>query len=305
MIFRNTIGKILSKRNEVLLRNWRDSIGKNGNVLAVSVNHPSLGFFAHMNVLIRVLRAAEELKAIPNVRFVSTNYVDANRGDDWLRYFFDPIFPTSHPKLNLEIQTHRDLGLSRPDDLSLRGARDLLFRNFEIKPAVLSIVDRFCEQNGVDERTLGIHYRGTDKVAEAPRVAYSGILDAAAISLSTGLFDRIFIASDEAAFMNEAKVRFRSFSLLCHEVRRSTDNKPLHLSGDGNNYQMGLSALLDCLTLARCGSLTRTCSLLSSWASIFNPDISVTLVNASYEDCGWWPERVIANSAHLTNQWSS
>jgi hypothetical protein len=73
---------------------------------------------------------------------------------------------------------------------------------------------------------------------------------------------------------------------------------PVHLSGRlPGNFEMGRDSLINCLILSRCRVLVRTCSLLSSWASIFNPALDVVLLNESFEGKSWYPDRIIAHQA--------
>jgi hypothetical protein len=52
-------------------------------------------------------------------------------------------------------------------------------------------------------------------------------------------------------------------------------------------------ALVNCLLLARCRALIRTASFLSGWASVFNPELSVIMLNRPYQEALWFPDREV------------
>lgn len=292
------IDRLRRKARHLLVKNWYRLIGPNGGVLAIVIDNRHIGFFAHLNVVTRLLREAEERNATPIIYCESENYQDRALGNDWLAYFFAANSTvSSRPRKFIRIKTHRDLGLSRPDDLGLSEARDLLFRHFTIRPELIRQCDEFCALNGISSRSLAVHYRGTDKVSEAPRVDYEKIIGVVENAFLSGDHDRVFIATDEEAFLAAIVERLGRERVVYHDFTRSSGEIPLHLgSGGSHAYDIGRSALLDCMTLARCGAIVRTASLLSSWASILNPDLAVTLMSTAHENKSWWPERVIARS---------
>lgn len=55
------------------------------------------------------------------------------------------------------------------------GAR-ILNKYLRVKPHITSIVEDFWDRRGLSSRVLGIHFRGTDHSAEAPRVSYEHCL---------------------------------------------------------------------------------------------------------------------------------
>lgn len=298
-----TIDRLRRKTQHLLVSNWDRLIGPNGGVLAIVINNRHMGFFAHLNMVTSIIREAEERNVTPIIYCESENYQDPDLGKNWLGYFFEAQDKvSSRPRKFVRICTDRDLGLSRPDDLGLQEARALLFRHFAIKPEIMRQCDEFCALNRVSSRSLAVHYRGTDKVAEAPRVAYQKILEVVEQTLQTGNHDRVFVATDEQAFAAAIVDRLGAQRVVYYDFARSSGEAPLHRGTGGSHaYDMGRSALLDCLTLSRCGAIVRTASLLSSWASIFNPDLPVTLMSAAHDNRSWWPERVIARSHALLN----
>ncbi|MDB6000439.1 MAG: hypothetical protein JWP52_2138 [Rhizobacter sp.] len=251
---------------------WQLTIPFNNGHFSVVIDNPEIGMFAHLNVAIRILRYADENGLRPDLRFVSANYADPERESDWFNYHFEKVDAPSikRPRHSLTIKTHRDLKLSRPDDLTLQQARDLLFKYIRIKPEITEQVDAFCSQHGIGANSLAVHYRGTDKSTEAPRVRYDAVIQAIEKTIEArGVSGPIFVASDEQRFVDTLLEHFPSGMVVAFEdSARSDGTSPLHLTHRGaGNFAMGRDALINSLLLSRCSTIVRTCSLLSSWSS--------------------------------------
>ena len=66
--------------------------------------------------------------------------------------------------------------------------------------------------------------------------------------------------------------------VVCLEMHRSVDGTPIDVI-QGDNWNKGRDAVLDCLLLSRCDVLVRTASNLSLCAGFFNPRLPVVLLN--------------------------
>jgi hypothetical protein len=297
----NIRSKIEAVRRGLVKRFWQRTIALNDGRLAIRINEPHIGFFAHLNVVVRILSLAENIGAKPEIECISANYRQEGMTENWLSYFFEYNQPQGKSAfLCNEIRTHRDIGYDHDENISLEKANSLFFDYFTIKTDVLDIVNVFCRDMQIDARSLAVHYRGTDKKQEAPRTNYNHIIKIIRQQFETSSHTNIFVASDEQNFVLEMIDQFGREIVKFHAFERSSNDTPMHLAGSAiGGYDRGLSALADCLTLARCGAIVRTASLLSSWASVFNPGLPVTLASKSYEDRSWWPERLIAETAEI------
>ena len=211
----------------------------NDNILAVDI-HGANGFFAQLNWCLRVLFFCEANNLIPYLKLTSLNYVDEATGHDWFQYFFlnrafrDTQTPEYLPRLVTKIHDIEELGL--PDwcftELHLHHASKLVNRYIEIKSGVTRHVDQYCETYFRDRVVLGIHFRGTDKVAEAPRVPWEycrltvcNYLDA------HPEVEALFVASDEAPFVEYVVREFPGLEVLSHDdLCRSSGNVAVHMS---------------------------------------------------------------------------
>ncbi len=133
-----------------------------------------------------------------------------------------------------------------------------------------------------DHFVIGVHYRGTDKVLEGPRLEYYKV----AASVFQYVIDyklkdfKVYIATDESEFLKFMKSLFGP-RVLYIPAFRSVTHEPTHLVNN-NPYRQGEEALMDCLLLSHCQVLFRTTSNLSLWSTYFNPYLTVIPLSNRY-----------------------
>ncbi|TGX48674.1 hypothetical protein E5A73_20925 [Sphingomonas gei] len=270
----------------------------------VEFTNARIGFFAQMNFCLNVAYYAEMTGRRVFITLSSANYRDPEHGPNWLHYFFEELH-SSRPRKNrdkrIRIRDCCQLPFNT-DAFSLQSAHDLFFRHFAIRPDITAALKYEAERMGVDDSTLGVHYRGTDKYLEAERVARSTAI-AKIRSLLQGdpSVGKVFVASEDAIFVRMMHAEIATVPVVSlSDAVRSEDDSPVHLSGlRPGNRAMGRDALLNCLMLARCGRLVRTTSFLSAWSVIFNPAIRVSMLNQPRPECLWFPETRILEEAAL------
>lgn len=251
--------------------------------LVVKNPHQS-GFFATFASVLGALNMYDQGSyAGIKVTLDSQIYRDPKKGPNWWNYFFKPITlgdPTKEPYTFTFDDTHHLIttGLN----LTRTRAKELIDRYIHIKPEIEHEVNEFIAQNFSHCFVIGLHYRGTDKIAEAPRVSYEKAISD--INWIIGLLHleganfKIFVASDEQEFVDFIN-RCYPGRIINTNFIRSTNNIALH-SGMyyQSNFQKGKEALLDCLLLSRCGFLIRTESCLSKISEYFNPHLQVHIL---------------------------
>ncbi len=246
-------------------------------------------------------------------------YYDPTHGPNWWEYYFEPVYKNLElasttarcvflepaeldasldPSLNFIDSSLEDpsLGMSLSIESSLRDelnqlaaairmqipredAALLLKKHIKVKEHILEEVENFAAENFQDHFIIGVHYRGTDKSTEAPRVTYRQAEQAVWQQLSklTHAHYKIFVATDEQPFLNYMAAKFPG-KVICTEATRSINFKSVHHSAQ-NQYDVGRQAIVDALLLSKCSLLIRTSSNLSLWATFFNPDLPVILLN--------------------------
>ncbi len=301
---------IKTKIKKVLL-----SIGRvgfeilNPKIFPISVNSDT-GFFAQLNWCAYILSYCEEVKKSPAIQLTSRLYT-IQPGDNFLDYFFDHSQLSERQTLRAKTWkrlSHRARHIKEFPKISdqrigmtLEKANHLFSSNFTLKPDLAAYVEQFVESHFERGKTLGVHFRGTDKKEEAARVDW----ESAANTVSEYLLQNpetevLFISSDESSFIEWLSNKFSSeLKVVFHDDKeKSVSGKPIHLNAsEGCAYTKGREALVNCLLLSRCDFLIRSASFLSGWASVFNPDMGVTMLNKPYDSKLWFPDSKVSEKS--------
>ncbi len=129
-------------------------------------------------------------------------------------------------------------------------------------------------------RTLGVHYRGTDKQTASwdsnPISAANYILLIEEFLAENRSFDSIFVGTDEPSFIQHlsSAVRLPVLTLGAAEFHMASDHAT-------SRREKSDRALLDCVLLSRCHTVIETSSALPSFTKLFNPELPVYRCAAS------------------------
>ena len=126
-------------------------------------------------------------------------------------------------------------------------------------------------ENMISGKTLGVHVRGTDynnKDYDHPTcVTKNQYIEAAKTALKENEFDRIFLATDEEAAINDFKKEFGEKVVYYEDTFHSPDGNPIHLTANDrkdHKYLSGLEVLRDMYTLSYCNGLIAGISMVST-----------------------------------------
>ena len=294
---------------------WRIPMALNRGVMSVELQATGVGLFATLTQVLYLLVYCDRHKIIPHVRLSGSHYINPEIGPDWFDYYFENTAFSSTNNLrrrprythyvdNLDelgiggyfLPTFTDLGTTITD------AHKIFFRYVQIKADILAAVDTFSATYFHERHVLGVHYRGTDKHSEAPRVSWESFHQALSDYLASHPeVNAIFVASDECSFIEKVKLHFSDIEVVTHEDNyRSDDGLAIHSASiKGDNYKKGRDAIINSLLLSKCSALMRTTSALSGWASILNPEIPVVLLNRPYDHTSWFPETEVLKVASV------
>lgn len=252
-------------------------------------NNPNQGMFAAANQVLGQLYLFETGQ-LPKVSGLSIDfdkyglYYDPDYGLNWWTYYFEPICVGEKGNAKLVYPTRKQYfeAWERRLMMSRKTAAQVIKKYVHIKPHILKKVDAFIAENFLDYYIIGIHYRGTDKKKEAPRVSYDVVFNEIEKHIPQEEPYLIFIATDEIGFLEDSKERYsnRVVALATHR----SDNCILGVHFENkNNYIIGEEALMDAYLLSKSDLLIRTSSNLSLWSTYFNPDLPVILLNQRYK----------------------
>ncbi len=253
-------------------------------------DHDKPGFFAAFNSILAALDFCEQHNAVLGVDFQKGGwYYDPQQGPNWWSYYFDqPRLPSKTPIKEIKRFKAWQKSLIFIEGLftiSKMRAHELIKRYIRIKKPIQKIIDTFYAEHMKDYYMIGIHYRGTDKIEEAPRVTYEQVLNVLQKEIDNQAIKpyKIFIATDEQAFLGFMQDIYGS--LICSiDALRSTDDNPVHMNETLNSYKKGQDALIDCILLSKCNLLIRTASYLSETSQMFNPHMLVIHLNRRYNE---------------------
>ena len=144
-------------------------------IMAVDIkSHLEIG--AKLEWVLEILAFCEEKKLTPQFKFT---YPDSDKNENYFESFFeiknkcyqnDSVeFITIHSIGELELEKNYD------QILNIKLASSLINKYLVIKNDVLQEVDEFCLGHFANRKVLGVHYRGTDKSQEAPRVTFHNV----------------------------------------------------------------------------------------------------------------------------------
>lgn len=276
---------------------------RNHGLVAVNLDTDK-GMFAQLNWCLYIFSYCELQQKIPYIILSSSLYTDSKHGDDWFSYFFfNPSITLEHTKLVnngrvrvSHIRHIRDLGISKESyNVSLIYAAYLVRKYLNIKQHIQEKIDRYCRENFDGMTVLGVHYRGSDKLKEAPRVDWVRFKNIIQDHLEKHKkINCIFVASDEQEFIEFINTEFDDIKVCWHDDKiKSVEQTPAHKTSYDDNYLKGEEALINCLLLSNCTYLLKTASFLSGWSKIFNIGLRVVMVNKPYDKSLWFPDKAI------------
>lgn len=214
-------------------------------------------------------------------------YYDIDKGDNWWNYYCEPI-GLGHRFRRPIVETD-GLGLpyapSREDlrNFNRDDAARLVAKYIHPKQPIWDKVKEFSKKNFQDKYVIGVHYRGTDKVLEAPRVSYEEMAKKVKeIVMQKQTADYVvFVATDEQPFL-EYMLKEHPHNVAYWDCVRSDTHKPVHKYPQVAPYRLGEDAIMDCLLLSKADKLVRTASNLSLWSGYFNPKMKVIEMSKNY-----------------------
>jgi len=267
---------------------------KKRGIIAVDIcSHHGIG--AKLEWVLEILAYCEENKLAPRFKFT---YPGQNKEEDYFQSFFEiqNSFNLNDSVEFVEIRSIHELNLSKNYDeiLDIELAAELINKYLAVKSNVLHEVDVFCVERFRNQKVLGVHYRGTDKLQEAPLVSYENVEKN--INYFLEKFPEtayVFLSSDDENFVKFAEnCSIARPVLFRNDTYRSTDNIAIHHSAQ-NKYDLNRDAIVNCLILSRCDALMKTASILSAWSKLFNPGLRLVMLNKPFNR--WFPERDLAD----------
>ncbi|CAA0362853.1 conserved hypothetical protein [Alteromonas infernus] len=251
----------------------------------------SHGLFAQLNWCLYIAYYCEKKGLRPTFKLTNANYFDDS--SCFLGCVFKHEGCCDSRFLKIKHISEFPISPRLYQEISIAKAHLLFFDLFSLQEKIKKYTDEFVSKN-FGKSVLGLHLRGTDKKAEAPPLTEEMICQKVDAYLEKNKVDTIFVASDEARFISLIKESYESNEIhVCfHEdLIKSQGGLPIHLNNNyGDKEQKLFEALVNSLLLSRTDYLIKGASFLSAWSCIFNPNLSVELINIPYKESLWFPD---------------
>lgn len=248
-----------------------------------------LGFGARLIKTLELLHFAKSNSVELNIEF---GYKDKKKS----KYFSQLFLPvTERVFLNnkyiriedtSEIKKGTDLNLL----LDIKSANKMLFETFSVSDSLKFEMDEFINTHFKNERVLGVHYRGTDKEGEAPRLQEDLLFQEIKKYIENG-YSKIFISTDEVAVLEKVKRKFHQVPVIYRkDAFRSADGDQFHRKEENPKELINHDALMNILLLSQTDFLIKTASIMSDCCFIFNPSLKYKILSKPHSvSLTWWP----------------
>lgn len=276
----------------------------NGSYFAFDVCG-TMGLGAMLSHTMLLLDRCDRKGLTPVIKFSNPLYgrETAKPGDWFGQYFELSAHCAGRPAKRLlysKIKAHSDyFGDPKGSRISIERAHELFTRYLTIKDLVYDEADKVFPATKQGKR-VGVHFRGTDKVVEAPRVAWTAVSDLVADQIRCdSSITSIFVTSDEVAFIDFMRTIPFGIPIVTYDVEATSANGlAIHFS-PGDPYVRALEALCIIVLLSRCDIVIRTPSHLSAWAKILNPALKTVTMARPYDEFDYFPDSVLLATEQL------
>jgi hypothetical protein len=291
------IPRYVAAKRKLLRLRYRER--HNQGIFSVNIDCRN-GFFGQLTWCLYIFAYCDDRNLIPHVVLTGAHFVNPRIGPDWFQYFFEQhesAYVRKHLVTTVGIRRVSDLGLPTRcfAQMSIERAARLAAKYLQLRPEISDAVEAFAAEHFAGRVVVGLHYRGTDKTRESPRVPYEEVRRVLHEYLERHSdVECLFVATDESPFLDYIRKACAAVPICCCDDLRSDSSLAIHRSAfAGDAYRKGREALVNALLLSRCHGVIRTASTLSAWASIFNPQLPVTMLNQPYDKALWFPDKAI------------
>ena len=195
-----------------------------------------------------------------------------------------------------------ELGLPKSygNEMSLNDGARIINQYIGFNDSVLEEVQNFYSKYFHGNSVIGIHYRGTDKIGEAPQVQYEKVVNTIAFAMKKDKnLNILFVSSDDQNFINYLSTKIKNIPIVWRDdYSRSSDNTAVHLNSKLNKNEVNRDAVINLILLSKCNFLIKTSSFLSDISKLLSPELPTVVLNRPYDWALWFPCReIIKNQA--------
>jgi hypothetical protein len=234
------------------------------------LSNPGIGLFATLHFCLHIFLICDRYR-IKAYCIAPHLYSSESSGGNWLEALL------SHRRFNdielMSIQKYIENGQYRyithwnnfsardyQSSFTFEKAHSLFFDNFNVRPSIYSKAHSWSKQN-FGNSVLGVHYRGTDKFTEAPRVSTSEFISAINKILHDRKIDTIFVATDELQLRDVVIKKYsKTYSVVSYSELSDTSGVPIHKTLGGTSSKKMEEEFIDSVLLSMCDIALKTYS---------------------------------------------
>jgi hypothetical protein len=246
-------------------------------------NSRNVGLFAEITTTIRHIKFIKDINKKIFVDWNKNNslYYDERYGNNVWEYYFDKV-DGDYDNIN-EGCLNNYIEMKNVEGLNMRQTFNFIYNKYiRLNNKTSEIIDENIKR--VDEKTLGLHIRKTDKFLgtqfnEPMAIPVSDELVFNLIDNEIEKFDKIFICTDCQDTYEVFKERYSNKIINNDNRIRGRGKTTIHTSDRNNGHQKGLECLIDSYVLSSCGFLIRSTSNVSSFSMFLNLDLECININ--------------------------
>lgn len=246
------------------------------------------GFFAELTTVIRHIQKVKSENKLIYVDWNKHNslYYDENYGQNVWEYYFEQVDFINENHIDYILDNY--IPIISYDNLNIRQTFNKIYNKF-IK--LNELTKKKIDENTkiVNEKTLGLHIRKTDKFLSnlfnepmSLPIEDKIVFELIDKKLEDG-FENIYLSTDCEDTYNNFIKRYNNIIISVDRIRGSGINS-IHTSNNNNGYIKGLECLIDSYILSECGFLIRSTSNLSSFSMFLNLNLDCININEIYRN---------------------
>ncbi|MCR4745364.1 MAG: hypothetical protein K5894_09080 [Lachnospiraceae bacterium] len=289
----NYIRKVLQTDPCVMQFESGGSLNPDKNIYYIEIGDASDGFFAEHGKLQKFLVFADRFGLTPVVRYtekyIYSENEPVNGSENPFEYFYlQPAGISVKDALKSRNILRAEYINTQIDDILSKKNHDYAVSDeyidmlarvekkyIRLNDTVQNYISEEISKIGIDDKTLAVHYRGTDYRQEFNNhplyVGADEYIEKASKLLKDGKYEKIFLATDDMKAAEKFSERFGDKLVCYNDVIRSTGDVSVAFSKNErklHHYKLALEVLRDMYSLSACGGLVAGVSQVSLAARI-------------------------------------
>ena len=187
------------------------------------------------------------------------------------------------------------------EHMPLALANRLFWTYFPPKPIIADKVDAVLAGIPNHKFDLSIHYRGTDKVLEAPLIDFE-VYEKAILAYQAGggSLHSVFLATDDTDFETFVRNRFSATRFTTYNLGTSIHTTRGRHFSDMSPEDKAVESLVNIFLLAAAPTCIRGASYMSAISKILNPALRTVSLNRTHWGSSGFPELEILAEEDVT-----